>query len=80
MRPYPKDIIDTAIDKLLSLLTNMDRDTKRVVINRCYERLVEEKASSMQCIRIMMKILESIPKEKISNFVSSAEIAHSLVD
>lgn len=27
-----------------------------------------------------MKILESIPKEKISTYVSSAEIAHSLID
>ncbi len=48
-------------------------------INMSYDHLATGR-SSMQCIRIIQKLLEQIPKEKTGTLISSSEIAQSLLE
>lgn len=80
VRPYPTEIIEIAIDKLVSLLLHQDRQAKIEFINMSYERLESQQTSSLQCIRIIQKLLDSIPKDKVGNLTSGSEIATSLIE
>lgn len=74
VRPYPVEIIEIAMDKLINLLLHQERSMKIEYINLCYDRL-ENGESSMQCVRLMQKILDQIPRDKMGSLISGMEIA-----
>jgi hypothetical protein len=52
---------------------------KMEYINLCYDR-IENGIAPYQCVRLMHKILDQIPKEKMGTLPSGNEIASELVN
>lgn len=78
-KPYSNELIESAMDKLINLLLHQDRAMKLEYINLCYDR-IEHSIASYQCVRLMHKILDNIPKEKMGTIPSGQEIATDLIN
>jgi hypothetical protein len=77
-RPYQKDLVENAIDKLISLLKMQEREPKMQYISHAYECLSEHR-SSLQAVRVMAKIIEDIPSYKIMALATNYEISSDLI-
>lgn len=65
-KPYPKNLVEPAIDKLINLVKAQERDVKIKFIDQAYQSLSEGKATT-QSIRIMAKLIEDLPNYRIGN-------------
>lgn len=76
---YSNELLESAMEKLINLLLHQDRPMKLEYINLCYDR-IENGVATYQCVRLMHKILDQIPKEKMGMLVSGNEIANDLIN
>lgn len=67
-----------ALDKFIELIRNWERDQKGEFIYKCIEKIQQNQAS-IQCIKIMQKILDQIPTYRINNQHTIYETAISLI-
>jgi hypothetical protein len=79
-RPYPKELVEVAIDKLIgSVRTAQEGPIRLAYIKKAYDTLLEHRAS-IQCIRIIAKILEEVPSHRYSDNRTRYEVATELIN
>lgn len=79
-RPYPKELVEIAIDKLIGTVRIAQESPLRIgFILRAYETLSDHRAS-IQCIRVISKILDEVPSHRYSDNRTRYEVASELID
>ena len=79
-RPYPKELVEIAIEKLIGTLSIAQEGALRVgFIQRAFDTLNEHRVS-IQCIRVISKILDEVPSHWYAYNRTRSEVATELID
>jgi hypothetical protein len=79
-RPYPKELVELAIDKLIGTVRIEQEGALRVgFVQRAFYTLNEHRAS-IQCIWVISKILDEVPCHWYAYNRTRSEVATELID